>query len=167
MTIVMKRVFLILGSLLLLVFHVRAGEVDSLSRWVSHIRGFSHLYPQEKVYLHCDNTAYFQGDTIWFAAYVTSAATLRPDTCLSKVLYVELLNEAGEVVSTQRLPVEAGHAHGRIPLCDEFDPRFNNEKGINRRSYYPINPRTRNYVRPLPAGYYEVRAYTRDRKSVV
>ena len=157
----MKRVFLILGSLLLLVSHVRAGEVDSLSRWVSHIRGFSHLYPQEKVYLHCDNTAYFQGDTIWFAAYVTSAATLRPDTCLSKVLYVELLNEAGEVVSTQRLPVEAGHAHGRIPLCDEFDPRFNNEKGTNRRSYYPINPRTRNYVRPLPAGYYEVRAYTR------
>ena len=103
-------------------------QVDSthlfrLRDFALNIATFNRLYPQEKVWLHCDNTAYFQGDTIWFAAYVTSAETLRPVE-LSKVLYVELLDEAGEVVSTQRLPIENGHCHGQIPLNTELEKWF-------------------------------------------
>ena len=130
-----------------------------LQEFVQNIRFFNRLYPQEKVWLHCDNTAYFQGDTIWFAAYVTSAETLRPAEDLSKVLYVELLNEVGEVVSTQRLPIENGRCHGQIPLTTELETHFLNDREQNLS--YPINPRNGNLCIPLPSGYYEVRAYTR------
>ena len=39
----------------------------------ARINHFNRLCPQEKVYLHFDNTAYFQGETIWFSAHVTKA----------------------------------------------------------------------------------------------
>ncbi|MBR3757006.1 MAG: hypothetical protein IKK62_01060 [Bacteroidaceae bacterium] len=130
-----------------------------LQEFMHNIRSFNRLYPQEKVWLHCDNTAYFQGDTIWFAAYVTSAETLRPVE-LSKVLYVELLNEAGELVSTQRLQIENGRCHGQIPLNTELEKRFVTREE-RQKMFYPVNPRTKNYYIPLPSGYYEVRAYTR------
>ena len=129
-----------------------------LQEFMHNIHTFNRLYPQEKVWLHCDNTAYFQGDTIWFAAYVTSAETLRPVE-LSKVLYVELLDEAGEVVSTQRLPVENGHCQGQIPLNTELEKYFVID--VEQSVFYPTNRRSGNYYIPLPSGYYEVRAYTR------
>lgn len=140
------------------------GQTDSthllrLRDFALNIHSFNRLYPQEKVWLHCDNTAYFQGDTIWFAAYVTSAETLSPAENLSKILYVELLNEAGEVVSTQRLPIEAGRCHGQIPLNTELERHFVNDR--RQHSFYPTNRRTGNFCIPLPSGYYEVRAYTR------
>ena len=61
------------------------------------VQQFSRTYPQEKAYLHFDNTGYFIGETIWFKAYVTRTDTDRP-TDLSGVLYVELLSPAGDVV---------------------------------------------------------------------
>ena len=49
----------------------------------------NQLFPQERVYLHFDNTAYYLGETMWFKAYVTEGVKDTPST-LSKVLYVEL-----------------------------------------------------------------------------
>lgn len=50
------------------------------------------LPTQEKVYVHMDNNAYVQGDTVWYNAYVVRADdnSARP---LSRILYVELLDE--------------------------------------------------------------------------
>ena len=72
---------------------------------------------------------------------------------------MELLNEVGEVVSTQRLPIENGRCHGQIPLNTELETHFLNDREQNLS--YPINPRNGNLCIPLPSGYYEVRAYTR------
>ena len=130
-----------------------------LSGFMHNIHTFNRLYPQEKVWLHCDNTAYFQGDTIWFSAYVTSAETLR-SAALSKVLYVELIDEMGEIVSTQQLQIESGRCHGQIPLNSELEKWLVTRKE-QQKAFYPINPRTKNYNVPLPSGYYEIRAYTR------
>ena len=52
---------------------------------------------QEKVYLHFDNNCYFLGDTIWYKAYVVLADDNSPEP-LSRILYVELLNEQGYLV---------------------------------------------------------------------
>lgn len=101
---------------------------DSLYR---KVEGFGVGLPQEKVYLHLDNTCYFLGDTIWYKGYVTRSdrGTL---TDLSKILYVELLTPDGYSVERQQLEMEDGTAHGMFVLKDT-----------------------------LYAGYYELRAYTR------
>lgn len=138
---------------------VEDSVIYGLQHFVRNIHIFNRLYPQEKVWLHFDNTDYFQSDTIWFAAYVTSAEDLRASD-LSKVLYVELLNEGGEVVCTQRLPIEDGRCHGQIALCRELERKSCNLKRLY--AFYPVNSRNRNYCIPLPSGHYEVRAYTRD-----
>ena len=101
---------------------------DSLYR---KVEGFGVGLPQEKVYLHLDNTCYFLGDTLWYKGYVmrSDRGTL---TDLSKILYVELLTPDGYSVERQQLEMEDGTAHGMFVLKDT-----------------------------LYAGYYELRAYTR------
>lgn len=106
-------------------------KADPSSDFVFKINRFGYLYPQEKAYLHFDNTGYFKGETIWFKAYVVMAEN-NLFSPMSKVLYVELLTPEGEVVKTQKLKIENGQARGGLVL-DET----------------------------LFAGYYEVRAYTR------
>ena len=105
--------------------------VDKLKGYVHNMETFNKYFPQEKVYLHFDNTGYFRGETIWFKAYV-----LRDDrsewTDLSKVLYVELLSPMGDIMETKKLHIQDGQADG----CFKLDSLFYN-------------------------GFYEVRAYTR------
>ena len=87
---------------------------------------------QEKVYLHIDNNCYFLGDTIWYKAYVVLADDNTPQP-LSRILYVELLNEQGYPVERQQLVVdENGQANGQFAICDTTF-----------------------------AGFYEIRAYTK------
>lgn len=100
--------------------------------FVEDINTFSMYVPQEKVYLHTDNTDYFLGETIWFKAYVVTSGLHQP-TNLSKVLYVELLTPEGEVALTQKYEINNGRSHGRIYL--------------DTRTFY--------------SGFYELRAYTR------
>lgn len=102
-----------------------------LLAFMKNIQAFSRLYPQEKVYLHFDNTGYYLGETMWFQSYVVTAADNVP-TGQSKVLYVELLSAEGEILETKKLKIEQGRANGQFEL---------------RENYY--------------AGFYEVRAYTR------
>lgn len=104
--------------------------VDSLAQFVRNIVTFNQMYPQEKVYLHFDNTGYYMGETIWFKAYVVNPINNRPNI-LSRVLYVELLSPEGRVLQTQKLKIENGQCNGQFSLAEL-----------------------------LHAGYYEVRAYT-------
>ena len=87
---------------------------------------------QEKVYLHFDNNCYFLGDTIWYKAYVVLADDNTPEP-LSRILYVELLNEQGYLMERQQLEInKLGQADGCFAICDTTF-----------------------------AGFYEVRAYTK------
>ena len=108
-----------------------ADGTDSIQWFAETANRFNRVFPQEKVYLHLDNTGYFMGETLWMKAYM-----VRTDKdslgSLSRVLYVELLDPFGEVVKSQKLKVENGMAHGDIELT-----------GL------------------LTSGFYELRAYTR------
>src|SRR5665647_1125977 len=103
-----------------------------LSSFAKKINTFSKEYPQEKVYLHFDNTAYYLSETLWFKGYVVTAAgnALSP---LSKTLYVELVSPEGNILETKKLKIENGQCHSdiKLPTSSSF------------------------------AGFYEVRAYTR------
>lgn len=93
---------------------------------------FDHEFPREKVFLHLDNNAYFEGDSLFYKAYVVRASSLKP-TDISGVLYVELLNAAGQTMERQLVKIDSlGGGNG----CIKFDHHMH-------------------------SGYYEVRAYTR------
>ena len=119
---------------------------DSLAvirQYASHIVYFNRVCPQEKVYLHLDNTAYFQGETIWYAAHVVGATT--GATPASRVLYVELLSPTGVILQQQKLKIVDGRCHGSFPLVDGGVKAAVDLRGAI--SY--------------PSGYYQIRAYTR------
>lgn len=103
-----------------------------LAHWLKQAYGFDHEFPREKVLLYFNRPAYVEGDTLWYKAFVLRASTHRPDT-LSRVLYVELLNDQGQIMDRSRLRIDSyGQAQGHFDL------------GLPKRT-----------------GFYEVRAYTR------
>ena len=98
---------------------------------LDHLKRFGHNLPQEKVYVHMDNTCYFIGDTIWFSAYTTQTNDSKPSQ-ISGVLYVELYNQEGYLVERKLVEMNHGRGYGNFI--------------IDKEAY---------------AGYYELRAYTR------
>ena len=127
----MKVKLLLLTTLMLCTTAWGADVKDSIQWFAETANRFNRVFPQEKVYLHLDNTGYFMGETMWMKAYM-----VRTDKdslgSLSRVLYVELVDPFGEVVKSQKLKVENGMAHGDMELT-----------GL------------------LTSGFYELRAYTR------
>jgi hypothetical protein len=76
--------------------------------------------PQEKIFVHTDKPYYSSGDTLWFKAYLTAGLQNIPST-LSKVAYVQLLNEKSEVVKENTLKVTDGAADGYFVLGDSLN----------------------------------------------
>lgn len=124
----MKKIFLLIFSLFSLVLSAQTMTDSVALRAILMGRAL----PQERVYLHFDNDAYYLGENIWFKAFVTSHNDDRA-TNHSRVLYVELVAPEGYVVKTLKYKIaDDGTCDGEIFL----DPLY-------------------------LSGYYEVRAYTR------
>ena len=115
-----------------------------LMRFAGNIRQFNELFPQEKVYLEFDNTAYFQGEDIWFKAFITHATTL--ERAPSGVLYVDFLAPTGQLLMQQKLEIVDGQADGSISLIDEGTAQSREKRGVVA----------------YPSGFYEIRAYTQN-----
>ncbi|MBR5333200.1 MAG: hypothetical protein IKV33_00500 [Alistipes sp.] len=131
----MKHCYIFILALLLSL-SAHAQQADSLAEQLMTraiaVRNFGKSLPQEKVYMHLDNTSYYQGDKIWFQCYVVTADKNKP-TDLSKTLYVELLNPEGNIIEKHTLPIVDGRCHGDFSLVHL----------------------------PFHSGFFEVRAYTR------
>lgn len=129
--------FITLLSLVIAAFNQASpAENDSmmikLSNLINQALIFHERMPREKVYVHLDNTGYYQGDKIGFQCYVVEGLGNAPTT-LSHTLYVELLNPRGKVVAKQILKIKDGRCHGTFNL---------------------------NHL-PFYSGFYEIRAFTK------
>ncbi len=125
------KITITMACFLLLGASSYAADPDSLLfARQENFNNFAQRNPQERVYLHFDNTSYYKGEHIWYKAYVVDGGSLKPSP-LSRILYVELVNPIGYPVETQKLMVNNGQASGSFLLKDS-----------------------------LNAGFYEVRAYT-------
>lgn len=122
---------LLLGLLTAFFYQGLDAQKVSLYSWKDKINQFSNQFPQEKVYLHLDNTSYYLGDTLWFKAYIVTTPKLT-NTNLSQTLYVDLLSPEGYVLASKNLLIENGGCHGEFILR-----------------------------KPLESGFCEIRAYTR------
>ena len=128
--------------LLFCIHTVFAYAGEPILHYAANAYHFEKEYPQEKVYLHFDNTSYMTGDTVWFKAYVVNASDLTASK--SGVLYVDLLNAAGSEMKQQKFKIVDGQADGYISLTNA-----NTETGRKWRG-----------EANLLSGYYEIRAYT-------
>jgi TonB-dependent Receptor Plug Domain len=110
-------------------------QSDVLTDILGKLRGYTNLWPGEKIYLHLDKPLYAAGEDIWFAAYLFHASTHRMDS-VSRVLYVELYSPEKKLIQQRILYSPKGAAQGDFHLADS-----------------------------LPRGNYVIRAYTNYMKS--
>ena len=130
----MKKIILILFFHVCMLFSYAqevANPFEQIVGRMNHVALFQKAYPQEKAYLHFDNTGYFENERMYFKCYVTRSDTGKPSD-ISRVLYVDLLNPSGVVMKQLKLRLEHGEAHGDFMLDSLYT-----------------------------TGFYEVRAYTR------
>lgn len=151
-----KKLLSAIASILLVAFAAPAeAQNETFSRlkaFATHIVQFNNNCPQEKVFLHFDNEAYYLGETIWFSAYVVDAGTLLP-IAKSRVLYVELLTPDGDIIASNKLKLVAGRCYGCLHLIgrsETFSEGFSNKVNV---------------INALRSGFYEVRAYTREMQN--
>ena len=126
----MKNFLSALWAFLILSLTAFAQNPTSVEGWAQRVRTFGRSVPQEEVFVHLDNQAYYLGDTIYYKAYMRQSDGL--PSRISRLLYVELLNQDGYLVERQKVEMTNGQGHGSIALLDT-----------------------------LYGGYYELRAYTR------
>lgn len=108
--------FFVIASIIVLGF-VRDDE--PLKKIIQQIEKYRLQYPQEKIHLHMDKPYYAIGDNIWFKAYVVTAEKNELSD-LSKILYVELINDKDSVKQSLALPLEMGLAWGDFSLTDSL-----------------------------------------------
>lgn len=90
-----------------------------LTSFLEKFEQYTERNPQEKVHLHFDKPYYSLGDEIWFSAYVVNAEQNKLSV-LSKVLYVDVLDEQNVLKKTLTLPLENGLGDGSIDLTDSI-----------------------------------------------
>ncbi len=100
----------------LLGFIVRQDD-DPLKKILTQLQKYTDSYPTEKVYVHLDKPYYAIGDMIYFKAYTTVGGKHQPSG-LSKILYVDLINDKDSIKHSLRLPMTAGLTSGSFALAD-------------------------------------------------
>ena len=92
---------------------------DPLKNLLLKLEQYRDKNPLEKIHLHTDRPYYAIGDTIWFKAYVVNSERNQL-SALSKILYVDLINEKDSLKKSLRLPLNSGLAWGDFVLSDSL-----------------------------------------------
>ncbi|SMC71764.1 carboxypeptidase-like regulatory domain-containing protein [Pedobacter nyackensis] len=90
---------------------------DPFTILINRLQEYNKNHPQEKVHLHLDKPYYAIGDDVWFKGYIINTQTNEP-TDISKVLYVDLINEKDAVKTHLKLPMSGGITWGDFKLPD-------------------------------------------------
>jgi TonB-dependent SusC/RagA subfamily outer membrane receptor len=92
---------------------------DPFTTLLKKLDEYTAKYPQEKIHLHLDKPYYAIGDDIWFKAYVINTKTSAPSN-ISKILYVELINEKDSLKKQLKLPLMGGITWADFKLTDSL-----------------------------------------------
>ncbi|RZL50979.1 MAG: TonB-dependent receptor [Pedobacter sp.] len=106
-------------SLITVIFLGFRADDTPLEKLLKQIAKITSTYPQEKIHLHLDKTYYAVGEDIWLKAYLITAEKNEP-SLLSKVLYVDLIDEKNQIKQNLRLSVTNGNASGNISIADSL-----------------------------------------------
>jgi len=98
---------------LLLVFNVVSQAQTKRLPIDTAVSIFKNQYPQEKIFLQTDKDCYFAGETVWMKAWCTLEEA---PTFLSKIVYVDLVDQQGKVVQKKMYLLDSLSSSGA-----EFD----------------------------------------------
>jgi hypothetical protein len=123
----------LLGGLLFFA-NVNYGDTTSLPKKIAAgLETWSANNPSEKVFLHTDKAVYLAGENIWYKAYVSLEGQ---PSILSKIVYVELVDEKGNVVSKQMRPITGGTSFGDMVIPKEIQT---GNYSVNAYSLWMLN----------------------------
>lgn len=112
----------LLLPVLLFAFNQAGAQAVNDTAWVrsvvTKLNNYNSNKTAEQLYLHFDKPYYAAGDTAWVKAYVMMGADHHPSAYSAK-LYMELLDNGGQLVQRLVLPVFDGLAQGFIPLDEK------------------------------------------------
>ncbi|WP_244214259.1 carboxypeptidase regulatory-like domain-containing protein [Pedobacter jejuensis] len=113
------RILFIAVSFLYLLNFTASAQTDtvSINTIITKTNKVLTDYPAEKIYLHFDKPYYAVADTVWFKAYVTENQNFLSG--ISKIVYVDVINQRDSLIQTLKLPLTGGIAEGNIPLSLE------------------------------------------------
>jgi len=118
-----RKLLLIIYSIIVACFYVSACSAQTLptDSTSNKIKGallnYYKRYPREKIFIHASQNVYTSGQTIWYALYATAYG--KP-SALSKIGYVQLVNQAGRMIVQNKLPLKNGSGNGNIDLPDSI-----------------------------------------------
>lgn len=78
---------------------------------------------QEKVYLHTDKPYYYAGDSLFFKGYFAYGNPYLRDE-LSKVLHVEVISNARDILLAKKFPIRDGIVVGDLLLPDSLEGEY-------------------------------------------
>ena len=104
-------------SFLIFILFFRANSFSQQSP-VDALTKYYNNYPEEKIYLWFNKTAYVAGETIWFKAYVFSGYDL---AYISSSLFVELYDAQKKLIGTKLLPIISGVSEGSIDTDNKLN----------------------------------------------
>lgn len=116
----MKHIYIVLFSLLLSPSLLPAQEqhTDSLlAHIITNLRELYDMNPEEKCFMHTDKSFYQPGETVWFKLYLSNDQSSLP---LSKVVYTDLSDRNGKMISKAMWRVDNSNANGSVFLPDSL-----------------------------------------------
>lgn len=123
--------FLLLCFYFICLLNAQSQTVVSPERMMEQMKIQAGIFPTEKLYLHVDRNAYFQGEDIWFKAYVRDGF-LQPSETGSRYVYVELINPLDSVVGRVMVRPQEGLFHGNLPISENLAEGYYTLKAYTR-----------------------------------
>lgn len=109
--------------LVVLSSQVCLAQQSEFQEWLRDFQKAQSEQPTEKAFLHLDKSEYTLGETIWMKSYLVAGAGHIPSP-FSKNLYVELVNEEGEIKERLNLRSEEGLSKGSLAIQKDMAPGF-------------------------------------------
>jgi len=91
------------------------GQPDMVNNLVNSLNTYNQQNLQEKIFIHSDKSLYVCGEIAWFKLYNVDAFFNKPIT-ISKVAYVELLNNEQKPILQAKIELKEGTGSGSFIL---------------------------------------------------
>lgn len=102
--------FLLLNLPTTLWLHAQSDTYEKIS---GRFNNYRQQALTEKIYAHLDRTSYVTGETMWFKLYTVDGTFHKP-LDLSRVAYVEIIDNSGQSLLQAKVELKAGLGHGSL-----------------------------------------------------